>query len=129
MQSNRRVRRNHFNRWWYKNHHNHRAQLWLVRNSKRVIHSLPTEPSLFEDVKYICKRFNNAEHARLTNKEAWCLWKVCHPTTSDSIEKLTQAAAQLDQQIHELKQLKAQAQGYKPAQYPPIKINIVGGDS
>ena len=117
-------RRQHFAKWWSKNHHRTNAHHWLVKNARRVAHAMNVGPTVFEDVQYITKRFNESEYKRLKQSDAWTLWKVCHPTPARRIQELVETAEYYDEQIQTLKQLKAEAKGYYRAPHRPIKIEV-----
>lgn len=116
-------RKQRFNRWWKKNHHDSRAQKWLVKNAKRVAFAYSVPADQYEDMHYICKRFNSSEYKRLKQAEAWCLWRLCNPSVIERKEILIQTARYLDERSQELKSLKAQAKGLKHRDPPPMKIN------
>ena len=120
----RKTRKDHFEKWWSKNHHRSNAQHWLVKNARRVAHAMNIGPTHFEDVVYITKRFNEAEFKRLKKADAWTLWKVCHPTPKQRIQELVDTAEYLDEQIQTLKALKAEAKGFYRAPPRPMKIEV-----
>ena len=108
----RKTRKDRFERWWHKNHHNPKAQLWLVKNANRVASSYMLNPIAFEDVKVICKRYNLSVYKRLKRDDAWKLWKYMHPTITERTDILIDTAYDLDEKIQVLKTLKAEAKGY-----------------
>lgn len=114
------TRKQHFARWWSRNHHNEKAQKWLVRNAKRVIHTFYLHPAIHEDVHYISKRFFESNWPRLKQMEAWTLWKVCHPSKNERNTAIIETTKVLDERIHELEQLKREAQGKHTLTRPPL---------
>lgn len=92
----RRVIKHNFVKWWSVNHHRKPSHTWLCRNARRVSYAYNLEPAAFEDVQYITKRFYASEWPRLSSKEAWKLWKLCHPTITERNERLLSTAEYLD---------------------------------
>lgn len=101
-----RSRRTRFASWWHRNHHKQQAHRWLTKNSSRIAKCFYLPPDLYEDVSYICKRFAKSEHKRLTQKDAWTLWRVCHPTVNQRTQSLAQTAIMVDTYKHRYEKMK-----------------------
>ena len=117
-----RSRKQRFKNWWNKKHHSTRAHKWLVKNARRVAFAYYLPPDLFEDVVYISKKFNNSEYKRLSQQDAWCLWRVCNPTVNQRTEILIRAARNIDESVTKLEELKLLAKGKTPREIPPMRI-------
>jgi len=100
------TREHKFNRWWHKNRRYQRAQQWLVSHSKRIAFSYNLHPSAFDEINFICKRFNLSTHKKLKKKDARTLHRLCNPLPHERLGMITDEAKKLQELVNELKQLK-----------------------
>jgi hypothetical protein len=104
--SSKQFRRNNFRRWWRKNNKNQKAQDWLTYHSRRVAYGYHMRPGVFDLVQYITKRYFKSEYKRLTERNAWTLWKLIHPLHTERVERMTDTATHLIAAKEELESVK-----------------------
>jgi hypothetical protein len=95
-----------FNKWWFKARRYQRAQQWLVSHSKRIAFAFNLHPSAFDEINFICRRFNLSTHKKLKKSDARTLFRLCNPLPHERLGMITDEATKLQELINELKQLK-----------------------
>ena len=93
---NRQQRNKRFETWWYKNHHNSKGHVWLCKTARRVAYAYNLEPSAWETVTHITKRFNSSEYKRLSKEDARTLWRINNPVHTERLQRLRDTAHHLD---------------------------------
>ena len=109
--SHRKRRGIRFKGWWNINHARPKAHTWLVKTATRVSCDYALNPTAWEDVKFIAKRFNLSEYKKLKKSDAWKLWKYTHPTVDERRKRLIVTAHHFDSKIQELKSIKGELKG------------------
>lgn len=95
-----------FERWWYKARRYQRAQQWLVSHSKRIAFAYNLHPTAFDEIQFICRRFNLSTHKKLKKKDAMTLFRLVNPLPHERLGMITEEANKLQELVNELKQLK-----------------------
>ena len=95
-----------FNRWWYKARTYQKAQTWLVNHSKRIAFAYNLHPNAFDEIQFICKRYNKSTFKKLKKKDAKTLFRLCNPLPHERLGMITDEANKLQELVNELKQLK-----------------------
>lgn len=108
------TREKKFMSWWKKHHHNRKAHHWLQKNARRVGSCFYLPGDQWEDILVICKRYNLSEYKRLTEDEAYTLWRACYPTDDERLKTIILTARVLDEKIQELKKLQGKQSSDKP---------------
>lgn len=103
-------RKKHFNRWWGKNHHRSKAQVWLAYHARTFGFAYALPPEAFSHIQTITKRFFSSEHRRLKKTDAWYLWKITHPLTNDRIKRMMATAEYLKIAKEDFKKQKKETQ-------------------
>ena len=81
-----------FNVWWRQNRHQSKGFTWLSMQAKRIAYAYNLPPFSFDQVQTITKRYLNSDYKRLSRKDCWTLWKMCHPLKSHRIDRLKSTA-------------------------------------
>ena len=99
-------RQKNFSKWWRKNHHRHKAHVWLAYYARNFAFSYALPPEAFGTVQTITKRFFASEHKRLKKSEAIFLWRITHPLSNDRNKIMLRTAESLKIAKEQLKQAK-----------------------
>lgn len=86
-------RQKRFIKWWSRNSHRQTAHYWLTKTSQRVLHEYAVPPNMWDECKRIIKRYNLSEHKRISQTDAYTLWRLVHPLMTERIQRLTATAA------------------------------------
>lgn len=116
------TRRTNFERWWKKNHHNKKPHFWLVKNARRISAAFPLPADQWDQLMGITKRFFLSEHKRLSQEDAFFLWRLSYPVTTERKQLILNLSHDLDAKINTLKDLKAEAQDRTRPVQPPLQF-------
>jgi len=104
--NNIKKRKNKFERWWYKARRYQKAQTWLVMHSKRIAFAYNLHPTAFDEIQFICKRYNLSTYKKLKKKDAMTLYRLVNPLPHERLDMIVKEADKLQELVNELKQLK-----------------------
>ena len=94
----------------------------MVKNARRISAAFPLPADQWDQLMGLTKRFFLSEHKRLPETDAFFLWRLSYPVTSERKQLILNLSIDLDNKINTLKDLKAQAQDRTRPKQSPLQF-------